>query len=109
MYDVIAQMDFGALFQVIDFNAWDPEQFFKNGENIAKSIGGAFLGFLGVIAIIAGATYLAKIAFSKQQRGQYVVQALIAIVIGGALAFGSYSLFDSMAQGGFDKAEELGQ
>ena len=48
MYDVIAQMDFGALFQVIDFNAWDPEQFFKNGENIAKSIGGAFLGFLGV-------------------------------------------------------------
>lgn len=108
MYDLIAQMDFGSLVQLFDFNAWDPEQFFKNGGNIAKTIGGAFLGFLGVIAIVFGGTYLARIAFSKQGRGQYVVQAVIALVIGGLLVFGGYSIFDSMAQGGYDKAQELG-
>lgn len=109
MFDLFAQLDFAALAQFIDFNAWDPEQFFKNGQNIGKTVGGAFLGLVGVIAIIAGGTYLGVIAFKKQQRGSYVVHAVIAIVIGGALAFGGYSLFDSMAQGGYDKAEELGK
>jgi drug/metabolite transporter (DMT)-like permease len=109
MYDLFAQMDFLALFQMIDFNAWDLEQFFKNGQNIGKAIGGAFLGLIGVIAVIAGGTYLGVVAFKKQQRGTYVVHAVIALIIGGALAFGGYSLFDSMAQGGYDKTEELGK
>lgn len=109
MYELFMHFDFGTLLQMFDFNAWDPEDFFKNGENIAKTIGGAFLGFLGVCAIVWGATYLAGVAFKKQQRGQYVVHAVIALVIGGLLAFGGYSLFDSMAQGGYDKAEELGK
>lgn len=63
MFDLFAQLDFAALAQFIDFNAWDPEQFFKNGENIGKTVGGAFLGLVGVIAIIAGGTYLGVICF----------------------------------------------
>lgn len=109
MYDLFAQLDLVSLAQMIDFNAWDPEQFFKNGQNIGKTIGGAFLGLLGVAAILAGGTYLAAIAFKKQQRGTFVIHAIIALVIGGALVFGGYSLFDSMAQGGYDQATKLGE
>ncbi|MFB2114816.1 hypothetical protein ACEY41_12790 [Staphylococcus aureus] len=108
MHDLMTQLDVTPLLQFFDFNAWKPEEFLKNGQNIAKTIGGAVLGFLGVCAIVWGAVYLSRVAFSKQQRGQYVVHAIIALVIGGALTFGGYSLFDSMAQGGYDQARELG-
>ncbi|WP_225549121.1 hypothetical protein [Staphylococcus aureus] len=104
----MTQLDVASLLQFFDFNAWKPEEFLKNGQNIAKTIGGAILGFLGVCAIVWGAICLGRVAFNKQQRGQYVVHALIALVIGGALTFGGYSLFDSMAQGGYDQAKELG-
>lgn len=109
MLELLNSIDLGSLIHTFDLNAWDPKNMFNNGKDWVKAVGGAFIGLLGTITIVWAAVHLVKVAFSKQGRGGHVLEAVIALVIGGALAFGGISLLTSMSNGGYKSAEELGK
>lgn len=113
MHELLS-LDFATIFQSFDLSAfnlndWDPERLFENGADKGKVIGGAFIGLLGVVVFIFAGWYLAKIAFKKQERGSHVVEAVIALCIGGLLAFGGFSLIEDVGNGGYDTVEDLGK
>lgn len=109
MHEILTTVDFTSFVQTFDLNAWDWDSFFKNGKNVAKTFIGGFIGILGVILFGFAAVYLFKVASNKQQRGGHVMEAVIALAIGGLMVFGGYSVLNSMAEGGYDTVNKLGE
>ncbi|WP_341775909.1 hypothetical protein [Staphylococcus hyicus] len=109
MIDIMTSIDYSLISDHAVFGAsWDPTNFFKNAQNIGKTIGGAFLGLLGIIALIYGGAYLYQVATSNQQKGGLVVKAIIAFIIGGMLVVGGFKLIEDIATGGYNQVEKLG-
>lgn len=90
-------------------NDWDLGNLLKNATKSVKGWASLFATLLGTITFAVGAWFLFRIVFGKQQRGQYALQAILALVIGGLLVYGGITGLQDMAQGGHKTIEKLGQ
>jgi len=88
--------------------AWDLASALTNATAYVKLIGGGFLTLLGVVAIIYGGYLLVKKLMAGQQNQDSWIKIVILIIIGGALSVSGFSLIATIAAGGKDTIEDLG-
>ncbi|MDR0594186.1 MAG: hypothetical protein LBG60_13235 [Bifidobacteriaceae bacterium] len=88
-------------------SGWEIGNFFTNAQTSLKSIGAVFLGLLGVVCLIAGATFVVqKLMSEHSRRSWFTVIALI--LVGGLLLVGGFSIVQSIASGAQETVVELG-
>lgn len=89
--------------------AWTLDGLFKGTAKYAKTAGGALITLLGVLLIIFAAFKMFKAVTGQQQGGGEWLKAIVALLLGGALSVGGWKLLNTMASGGKQTIEKLGQ
>lgn len=89
--------------------AWDPFNVLDGMESWLKEGGAKFLTVLGIVCILFGAVFLARIVFQNQQKGKMFVASLIALAIGAVLTVGGISFLMQVSEGGFDGIKDVGE
>lgn len=89
--------------------SWDPFNVLDGAESWLKEGGAKFLTVLGIICILFGAVFLARIVFQSQQKGKMFVASIIALCIGAVLTVGGLTFLMNVSEGGFDGIKEVGE
>ena len=92
-----------------DMNSWTIDSFLKNFGSSLKRWSGLIMIVLGVLTIIVAVWFAFKIVTDKQQRGKWVLDFLIAMIVAGLLLFGGYSLFSSVSSGVSRSVKQMGR
>ncbi|OOV39522.1 hypothetical protein BS756_00635 [Staphylococcus sp. MB371] len=111
MFDLTTLLNVDVMHFVNTFvaNDWDFGNLLKNATTSLKGWGALFLTLLGTAAFIIGGWYLFRILTGSQQKGRFALQAVLAVIIGGVLAFGGLNMLSDFAQGGNKTVKELGK
>lgn len=86
--------------------AFDIGALLKNTTNTVQAWGGSIVVLLGVICILVAVYKIAKGFMSQQQTNWFTCIALL--LFGGALVGGGYNFVVSVAKGGKQTIEDLG-
>lgn len=89
-------------------NTWDLTSFFKNATNYSTVAGGAFLGFIGIIAVVWGGFLLARKLMSGQQNQDSWLKIVALLIAGGGLLFGGIGLLLNFANGANKTVTDFG-
>lgn len=89
-------------------NTWDLTSFFKNATNYSTVAGGAFLGFIGIIAVVWGGFLLARKLMSGQQNQDSWLKIVALLLVGGGLLFGGIGLLLNFANGANKTVTDFG-
>lgn len=89
-------------------SSWDLETFFNNSANYSQVAGGAFLGFMGMVAVIWGGFLLVRKLMSGQQNQDNWLKIVALLVLGGAMVFSGVALLLNVAKGGQDTVKGFG-
>jgi uncharacterized membrane protein len=87
---------------------WTLDTALKNFENFLKNEGGVVLAIVGVLLILFAGFKFAKAIWGQQEKGKNATVGGIAIIVGGAMLFGGWSLFSTMANGGNSTVQQMG-
>lgn len=88
---------------------WDLISALNNTGSFGKKVGGAIIIVLGIILITYGAFKVFKAITGREgSEGPQWFKAFLAIVAGGAMEFGAWALFESIANGGQTTVSQLG-
>ena len=109
MVDMLSQVDVGTILHSFDMNAWTVDSFLSNLGSSFKRWAGLIMTVLGVVSIIVAVWFAFKVATDKQQRGKWLIDLIIALIVAGALLFGGYSLFSSISSGISTSAKQMGR
>jgi uncharacterized membrane protein len=88
-------------------SGWEISNFFTNAQTSAKTIGGGFLGLLGVVCLIAGGTFAVQKLMSENSRKSWFT-VIALILVGGLLLVGGFTIIQSIAEGAQTTIVELG-
>ncbi|MDR3360386.1 MAG: hypothetical protein LBO20_07035 [Bifidobacteriaceae bacterium] len=90
-----------------DGSGWEIGNFFDNAQESVKTIGGGFLGLLGVACLIFSGTFLVqKLVSENSRRSWFTIIALL--LIGGMLMVGGFVILQDIASGAQETIVELG-
>lgn len=89
--------------------SWDPFNVLDGAVDWLKEGGAKFLTVLGIVCILFGGVFLARIVFQSQQKGRMFVAAIIALVIGAVLTVGGLTFLMTVSEGGFDGIKDVGE
>lgn len=115
MFDLLAFLNLSHITHLTHFmdtfvsNDWSIDQLLKNANKNAKKWGGLFFGLLGTVCFLWGGGHFGAVVFSKQGKGRFAWLGILALIIGGLLAYGGFSMFVEMSQGGLDSVRDLGK
>lgn len=90
---------------------WSLQEMLDNAKPMLEKLGGGFLVLLGVILIIYAGILIFKALVGGQQggsKGAIWGKVVLAVVFGGGMAFGGYSLLEKVAKGGEETIKMLG-
>jgi hypothetical protein len=86
---------------------WELDNFFNNAQDTAKTIGGSFLGLLGVAAVIVAGTFFVQKLISENSRRSWF--SIIALLLaGGLLIVGGFTILQDIASGAQETIVDLG-
>ena len=89
--------------------AWDLNSFLNNVKQYARQIAAPALGVLGVVLLAyAGYKIFRAIMGRAGSEGPEWGKAILALIFGGALLFGSYTLMESIGRGGLQTVNKFG-
>lgn len=88
-------------------SGWNITTFFENGKDMAETAGGAFLGLIGVIALLVAGFKLFQKLTNEQSRESWA-KIVGLIVLGGVLLYGGYAMLANLAEGGKNTIDEFG-
>lgn len=87
---------------------WTLDNALKSFEQFLITDGGYLLAIFGVLLILFAGYKFAKAIWGQQEKGKNATVGGIAIVVGGAMLFGGWSLFSEMANGGNTTVQQMG-
>lgn len=88
---------------------WDLISALTNSGNYGKKVGGAIIVVFGIILIIYGVFKVFKAITGREgSEGPQWFKAALALIAGGAMEFGAWTLFESIANGGQNTVSQLG-
>lgn len=89
--------------------SWDPFNVLDGSVSWLKEGGAKFLTLLGLVCVLFGGVFLARIVFQSQQKGKMFVGSIIALVVGAVLSVGGISFLLNVSEGGFDGVKSVGE
>lgn len=96
------------IFAMVSVPLFSFTEFFTNATTSAKTIGGAFITFLGAIMVVVSGYQIAKalIGHGKVQTNWFVTIALL--IVGGVFLFGGITMLVDLSQNLGEAVEGLG-
>lgn len=98
-------------FLVANQGAWDLIRAFDRGKGLAKKVGSAFFGLVGIALIVHGGYKLAKHFFAGggQRSQESPVSIFVELILGGLMLASGIFLFVSIGTAGGHTLEKLGK
>lgn len=87
---------------------WTLDNALRNFQHFLQRDGGYVLAIVGVLLILFAGFKFAKAIWGQQEKGKNATIGGIAIVVGGAMLFGGWGLFSTMANGGNTTVQQMG-
>lgn len=97
-----------SLLSQIPMATWSISDLLKNTQSAVQTWGGLLITLLGCVLIIVGVVKIVMGLISHGKKPTNWAVIIIMIIVGGALAFGGWSLASSVAQGAGDTINDLG-
>lgn len=94
--------------KVTENTKWRLDTFLQNLAGTAKTWGGYFIVFLGIVMIIVSAWQLGSGLMSHGKKQTNWAVAVILLILGGAFAVGGFNFLSNIASGGAATINSLG-
>lgn len=89
-------------------DSWDLETFFTNAASYTEMVGGSFLAFIGMVAVLWGGFLLVRKLMGGPQNQDNWLKIVALLIVGGAMIFGGMALLLNFAKGGGTTIEGFG-